>query len=54
MRVVGNKEVEGSKVMAMATRVAGERMAMAMKRVIYEDKGSSQGRGEWPGWQERW
>ncbi len=31
MRVVGNKEGEGGKAMAMATRVAGERMAMLTK-----------------------
>ncbi len=29
MRVVGNKEGEGSKAMTMATRVAGEQMATA-------------------------
>ncbi len=34
MRVVGNKEGKGSKAMAMATRVASERMAIAMKRAM--------------------
>jgi hypothetical protein len=34
MRVAVVKEGEGSKVMAMATRVLGERMAMAMMRAM--------------------
>jgi hypothetical protein len=34
MRVVGKKEGEGSKAMAMATRMAGEWTVMATKRVI--------------------
>ncbi len=32
MRVAGDKEGEGSKVMTMATRVAGKRTVMATKR----------------------
>ncbi len=34
MRVVGNEEGEGGKAMAMATMVAGERMAMLTKSVM--------------------
>ncbi len=34
MRVAGDKEGKGSKAMAMATRVAGERMATATKRAM--------------------
>jgi hypothetical protein len=34
MSVAGNKEGEGGKAMAMATRVAGERMAMLTKIVM--------------------
>jgi hypothetical protein len=34
MRVAGNEEGEGSKGMAMAIRVAGERMAMLTKNVM--------------------
>ncbi len=34
MRVAGDKESEGGKVMATATRVAGERTAMVTKRAM--------------------
>jgi hypothetical protein len=34
MRVAGNKEGEGGKAMAMATRVAGERMVMLTKSAM--------------------
>ncbi len=34
MRVVGDKEGGGSKVMAMAKRLAGERTATVMKRAM--------------------
>jgi hypothetical protein len=34
MRVAGNKEGEGVKVMAMATRIAGEWTATATKRAM--------------------
>jgi hypothetical protein len=34
MKVAGDKEGEGRKVMAMATRVAGERMATPTKRAM--------------------
>ncbi len=34
MRVAGNKEGEGSKAMAMATRMAGEWTAMETKRAM--------------------
>ncbi len=34
IRVVGVEEGEGSKAMAMVTRVAGERTAMARKRAM--------------------
>jgi hypothetical protein len=50
MRVAGNKEGEGSKAMAMATRVAGKqtamltKIAMAMKiREVGDEKGSGRG-----------
>jgi hypothetical protein len=52
MRVVGNKEGEGGKAMAMAmaTRVAGERTAMLMKsamatktREVSDEKGIGRG-----------
>ncbi len=50
MRVVGNKEGEGGKAMAMATRVAGERMAMLTKsamatktREVRNEKGIGRG-----------
>jgi hypothetical protein len=34
MRVVGDKEGKGGKVMAMATRIAGKQTAMVTKRVM--------------------
>ncbi len=34
MRMAGNREGEGGKAMAMATRVAGEQMATAAKRAM--------------------
>jgi hypothetical protein len=34
MRVVGEEEGKGGKAMALATRVAGERMVTATKRVM--------------------
>ncbi len=34
MRVAGNEEGKGGKAMAMATRVAGERMATATKKAM--------------------
>ncbi len=34
MKVVDNEEGEGSKAMAMVTRMAGKRMAVATKRVM--------------------
>ncbi len=50
MRVAGNKEGKGSKAMAMATRVAGERTAMLTKsamatktREVSDEKGTSRG-----------
>ncbi len=50
MRVAGNKEGEGGKAMAMATRVAGERTAMLMKsamatktREVSNEKGIGRG-----------
>jgi hypothetical protein len=50
MRVAGNKEGKGGKAMAMATRVAGERMAMLTKsamatktREVSNEKGIGRG-----------
>ncbi len=50
MRVAGNEEGEGSKAMAMATRVAGERTAMMTKsamatktREVSNEKGIGRG-----------
>jgi hypothetical protein len=34
MRVAGDKEGEGSKVTAMATRVVGKQMVMATRRAV--------------------
>jgi hypothetical protein len=34
MKVAGNKESKGNKTMSMATRIAGEWTATAMKRVM--------------------
>jgi hypothetical protein len=49
MRVVGIKEGEGSKAMAMATRVAGERMATATTRAMVKktkEAGEEEGNGK--------
>jgi hypothetical protein len=49
MRVVGVKEGEGGKAMAMATRVVGEWMAMAMTRVMVtkrKEAGEEEGNGK--------
>jgi hypothetical protein len=50
MRVAGNKEGKGGKAMAMATRVAGERMVMLTKsamatktREVSDEKGIGRG-----------
>ncbi len=49
MSVAGVKEVESSKAMAMATRVAGKRMAMATTRGLVtkmKEAGEEEGNGK--------
>ncbi len=49
MRVAGNKEGEGSKAMAMATRMEGKWMASATKRVMAmktREAGKEKGNGK--------
>jgi hypothetical protein len=49
MRVVGIKEGEGSKAMAMVTRVVGERTAMATMRAMVtktREAGEEEGNGK--------
>jgi hypothetical protein len=49
MRVVGDKEGKGGKVMVMATRVAVNRTAMAMKRAMAtktREAGKEEGNGK--------
>jgi hypothetical protein len=52
MRVVGNKEGKGDKVMAMATRIAGEWTATATKRVMVKAT-RVVGKGRRRRWQQR-
>ncbi len=49
MRVAGKEEGKGGKAMAMATRVAGKRMATATKRVMAmktREAGKEEGNGK--------
>jgi hypothetical protein len=49
MRVVGNKEGEGDKVMAMATRVVGKQMALATEKTMaikMREAGKKEGNGK--------
>jgi hypothetical protein len=49
MRVVGNKEGEGSKAIAMATRVEGKCVGTAMKRAMAtttREAGKEEGNGK--------
>ncbi len=49
MRVGGKEEGKGGKAMALVTRVAGKRTAMAMKRVIAtktREVGKEEGNGK--------
>jgi hypothetical protein len=55
VRVAGNNEGEGSKAMETATRVAGERMAVVMKRVMaMKTREAGEDDGHWQGQQEQW
>jgi hypothetical protein len=49
IRVAGNKEGKGGMTMVMATRMAGEWMAMAMKRAMatkMREEGKEEGNGK--------